>query len=232
MKAAQSVFGPTRELEARFSEESGQVDLFQYMTVVEAVNEPEREISVDNVEKHKLDATLGEELGFQVFWRPEDAAFWASTGKEREKTFAELRANRPISWHRPVHNGLFEDPNDQGFWAVVRHADLVEVTRRPQDVAGAHFFSPANVMRLLEIVPTPATLGRYSPRYFEKPAARIYALANPEFRTNGYNLGFWFRFTPANLGSLVRTVARKLGPGRRRTRWGAPDPGTTPNAER
>jgi cytochrome P450 len=32
-----------------------------------------------------------------------------------------------------VKNGLFEDPNDQGFWAVVRHADLVEVTRRPQD---------------------------------------------------------------------------------------------------
>ena len=61
------------------------------------------------------------------------AQFWAGTAKDREKVFAELRANRPISWHRPVKNGLFEDPNDQGFWAVVRHADLVEVTRRPQD---------------------------------------------------------------------------------------------------
>ena len=28
---------------------------------------------------------------------------------------------------------MFADPNDQGFWAIVRHADLVEVTRRPQD---------------------------------------------------------------------------------------------------
>ena len=73
LKAAQSVFGPTRELEARFNEDSGQVDLFQYMTVVEDVAEPEREISLADVEKHKLDATLGEELGFQVFWRPEDA---------------------------------------------------------------------------------------------------------------------------------------------------------------
>lgn len=61
------------------------------------------------------------------------ATFWAGTAKDREKVFAELRANRPISWHRPVKNGLFEDPNDQGFWAVVRHADLVEVTRRPGD---------------------------------------------------------------------------------------------------
>lgn len=73
LKAAQSVFGPTRELEARFNEETGQVDLFQYMTVVEEVAEPERQISMSDVKKHNLDADLGEELGFQVFWRPEDA---------------------------------------------------------------------------------------------------------------------------------------------------------------
>jgi len=71
--------------------------------------------------------------------RPYDPAdissreFWSGTAKDREKVFAELRANRPVSWHRPVKNGMFEDPNDQGFWAVVRHADLIEVTRRPQD---------------------------------------------------------------------------------------------------
>ncbi len=60
-------------------------------------------------------------------------SFWSSTAAEREQVFAELREHRPVSWHRPVSNGLFEDPNDQGFWAVVRHADLVEVTRRPDD---------------------------------------------------------------------------------------------------
>ena len=66
LKAAQSVFGPTRELEARFNDDTGQVDLFQYMTVVEEVTEPEREISIEAVEKHKLDATMGEELGFHI----------------------------------------------------------------------------------------------------------------------------------------------------------------------
>jgi cytochrome P450 len=71
--------------------------------------------------------------------RPYDPAdlssleFWSGTAADRERTFAELRAHRPISWHRPVKNGMFEDPNDEGFWAVVRHADLVEVTRRPGD---------------------------------------------------------------------------------------------------
>ncbi|MGE0313766.1 MAG: 3-hydroxyacyl-CoA dehydrogenase NAD-binding domain-containing protein [Lautropia sp.] len=34
---------------------------------------------------------------------------------------------------------------------------IAAVTRRPQDVAGAHFFSPAHVMRLLEVVRTDAT---------------------------------------------------------------------------
>ena len=35
--------------------------------------------------------------------------------------------------------------------------DLGAVTKRPQDVVGLHFFAPANVMRLLEVVRTKAT---------------------------------------------------------------------------
>lgn len=60
-------------------------------------------------------------------------AFWSQTAAEREETFAVLRAERPVSWHQPVEEMLIEDPNDQGFWAVVRHADLVEVTKRHED---------------------------------------------------------------------------------------------------
>ena len=86
LKAAQSVFGPTRELEARFNEETGQVDLFQYMTVVEKVNDPEREISYEDAQRHGLDAELGEELGFQVFWRPEDA----DKARQQDREFGDL----------------------------------------------------------------------------------------------------------------------------------------------
>ncbi len=60
-------------------------------------------------------------------------AFWRSTAVEREQTFARLRADRPVSWHVPVEDMLMEDPNDQGFWAVTRHADLVECTKRHDD---------------------------------------------------------------------------------------------------
>lgn len=63
---------------------------------------------------------------------------------------------------------------------------------------------------LVHIYVTPETLGRYSPAYFERPAARAYASVNPDFRTNGRYVGFWFRFTPDNLASLLRTTVRKL----------------------
>jgi N utilization substance protein A len=86
LKAAQSAFGPTRELEARFSDDTGQIDLFQYMVVVDTVSEPEREISMADVHKHKLEAELGEELGFQVFWRPEDMA----KAREQDREYGDL----------------------------------------------------------------------------------------------------------------------------------------------
>jgi transcription termination/antitermination protein NusA len=86
LKAAQSAFGPTRELEARFNEDGGQVDLFQYMTVVESVAEPEREIALDEAKRRGLEAELGEELGFQVFWRPEDS----DKARAQDKEFGDL----------------------------------------------------------------------------------------------------------------------------------------------
>ena len=48
LKAAQSVFGPNRELQATFNEDSGQVDLFQFMTVVDDVSDDEREIAEED----------------------------------------------------------------------------------------------------------------------------------------------------------------------------------------
>lgn len=56
-------------------------------------------------------------------------AFWSTTAAEREKTFAQLRARRPVSWHRPVEETLLPDPEDPGYWAVTRHADIQAVSR-------------------------------------------------------------------------------------------------------
>jgi N utilization substance protein A len=85
-KAAQAAFGQNRELEARYNEETGSIDLFQYMTVVEEVDEPEREIDIEVARKHGLEAEIGEELGFQVFWHPRDA----EKARQQDKEFGAV----------------------------------------------------------------------------------------------------------------------------------------------
>ena len=82
LKAAQSVFGPNRELQATFNEDTGQVDLFQFMTVVDDVSDDEREIAHEDAQKAGLEAEIGEELGFQIFWHPNDAKKAADQDKE------------------------------------------------------------------------------------------------------------------------------------------------------
>ena len=86
LKAAQSVFGPNRELQATFNEETGQVDLFQFMTVVDDVSDDEREIALEDAQEKGLEAELGEELGFQIFWHPADS----KKAQEQDKEFGEL----------------------------------------------------------------------------------------------------------------------------------------------
>jgi transcription termination/antitermination protein NusA len=86
LTAAKRTFGTNRELEARFNEEIGQVDLFQYMTVVERVEDAERQISVDDATKLGLEAELGEELGFQIFYLKEDSA----KANQQDNEFGDL----------------------------------------------------------------------------------------------------------------------------------------------
>ncbi len=56
-------------------------------------------------------------------------AFWSTTAAERERSFAVLRADRPVSWHPPVEDALMSDPEDPGYWAVTRRSDIVAVSR-------------------------------------------------------------------------------------------------------
>ena len=86
LTAAKKTFGPDRELEARFNPDSGAVDLFQYMTVVKDVENSEQEITVEEAETHGLEAEIGEELGFQIFYLPEDR----EKAREQDKQFGEL----------------------------------------------------------------------------------------------------------------------------------------------
>lgn len=61
----------------------------------------------------------------------------------------------------------------------------------------------------VRIFMTAETLQRYPQSFFEKPAARAYAAANPGYRTNGCYVGFWFTFSRQNLLALARAIRRR-----------------------
>ncbi len=73
LTAAKKTFGPTREMEAQFNKETGGVDLFLIVNVVEEDPEEGREITREQAQSHGLEAELGDELLFQIFYRPEEA---------------------------------------------------------------------------------------------------------------------------------------------------------------
>jgi cytochrome P450 len=58
-------------------------------------------------------------------------AFWDTTSEEREKTFAQLREKDPVSWQRPIENAFVPNDEELGYWAVVKHKDIMEVSRNP-----------------------------------------------------------------------------------------------------
>ncbi len=88
LTAAKKSFGQHREMETRFNEETGAVDLFLILEVVEDEEETlsGRYISVDDAEKYGLEAVGGDELLFQVFYRPEDH----EQAKEQDESFGDL----------------------------------------------------------------------------------------------------------------------------------------------
>ena len=56
-------------------------------------------------------------------------AFWARRPEQRDEVFAELRREAPVSWHRPAETELMPDPDDVGFWAITRNADIARVSK-------------------------------------------------------------------------------------------------------
>ncbi len=56
-------------------------------------------------------------------------AFWAKTSEERDELFAALRRAEPVSWQRPVEDAVTPDPDDPGYWALVKHEHITQVSK-------------------------------------------------------------------------------------------------------
>ncbi|MEU1476366.1 cytochrome P450 [Streptomyces sp. NPDC005760] len=61
--------------------------------------------------------------------------FWDQPFAERDKTFAWLRANAPVSWHPPLENPALpaDVHGEKGFWAVTR-AEEIRYVSQNQDI--------------------------------------------------------------------------------------------------
>jgi N utilization substance protein A len=74
LTAAKRAFGMHREMEAKFSEPTGRVDLFQICKVVPQVTVPGNEMTMEDANKFDPDAIEGDELLFQIFYDEKDQA--------------------------------------------------------------------------------------------------------------------------------------------------------------
>ena len=58
--------------------------------------------------------------------------FWMRPLEEREGAFATLRAERPVSFHEEWDFEFSPIPKGPGYWAITKHADILEVSRTPE----------------------------------------------------------------------------------------------------
>ncbi|MBW2415745.1 MAG: cytochrome P450 [Deltaproteobacteria bacterium] len=61
-----------------------------------------------------------------------DLDFWVRPEEEREGAFQTLRRERPMSFYAEPEMEVEGFPPGPGYWAVTRHADILEASRNPQ----------------------------------------------------------------------------------------------------
>jgi len=66
VKASRKRYGLQKDIEARFNEELGEVELFQFKTVVEQVQDQDREIPVEEAKRMDPEAEVGDSLGVKL----------------------------------------------------------------------------------------------------------------------------------------------------------------------
>ena len=89
LTAAKRAFGMHREMEAKFNEETGRVDLFQIIVIVEAItagNEGKEIPHRRTPQRFGLKAEVGDELLFQIFYDEKDQA----KAEEQDAKYGEL----------------------------------------------------------------------------------------------------------------------------------------------
>ncbi len=228
LTAAKRTFGMSRELEARFNDETGNVDLYQFMTVVEDVSDPEREISIEDARRYGFeDAEVGEDLGFQIFYLPEDA----EEARKQDRQYGDLLK---LQQHRRGFGRIAAQTAKQVIIQRVRDAERELIFNEYKDRRGElitgivrRFERGSNIIvdlgRTEAILPT----REQTPRESYRPGDRIVALLKdidreargPQIILSRTDVGLLVKLfemeVPEIYEGIVRIVAAAREPGAR-----------------
>ncbi|MGE0787114.1 MAG: transcription termination factor NusA, partial [Sandaracinaceae bacterium] len=175
--AAKRTFGVNRELEAHFNHDTGNVDLYQFMTVVEEVDDPEREISLADARRYGFDdVEINQDLGFQIFYLATDA----DEARKQDRQYGDLLG---LQQHRRGFGRIAAQTAKQVIIQRVRDAERELIFNEYKDRKGElitgivrRFERGSNIIvdlgRTEAILPT----REQTPRESYRPGDRIVAL--------------------------------------------------------
>jgi transcription termination/antitermination protein NusA len=66
LSASKKKFGSHLDLEARYNPEVGEIEIFKFKTVVEDVEDPDMEISMEDAKEHDPDVMVGDSIGIKM----------------------------------------------------------------------------------------------------------------------------------------------------------------------
>ncbi|MFK7991459.1 MAG: transcription termination factor NusA [Sandaracinaceae bacterium] len=228
LTAAKRTFGVNRELEARFSDDSGNVDLYQFMTVVDEVDDPEREISLEDARRYGFeDAEEGEDLGFQIFYLAEHQ----EAAKAQDRQYGDLLG---LQQHRRGFGRIAAQTAKQVIIQRVRDAERELIFNEYKDRQGElitgivrRFERGSNIIvdlgRTEAILPT----REQTPRESYRPGDRIVAFLKdidreargPQIILSRTDVGLLVKLfemeVPEIYEGIVRIVAAAREPGAR-----------------
>jgi N utilization substance protein A len=64
--AARKALGANHDVEAQYDDDAGEVDIYEYRTVVDEVEDPDVEIALEDAQKIDAEVLVGDSLGFKV----------------------------------------------------------------------------------------------------------------------------------------------------------------------
>ncbi|MBI2370744.1 MAG: transcription termination/antitermination protein NusA [Deltaproteobacteria bacterium] len=148
LTAAKKKYGPNKEIEARYNPEIGEVELFQFKTVVEEVKDPASEITAEEAQKLDPEAQIGDSLGLKLD-ASEFGRIAAQTAKqviiqrvrdaERENIFSEFKGRAGELVHGIVKR------LDKG--AVVMDLGRTEAILPPKEQVPHESYRPGDRLR-------------------------------------------------------------------------------------